>query len=276
VPSNPASQAGSSARGKLGGAPPAAAGGGGLGAPPCAPLSVRDVLVGFRDRREEAAFRLAKAQRLESWDSWLEGMITLSLAMGVPAVCYVARNSGNAHGSLFVRCAAVWWMWIFLPGVIHRAARPWYLAHRCWVWGVCLLLTGLSAAATGEVMVPRASYVALQGVLLSRASPLAVMEFVIRPAMLRLTVPQQLLASIGGALATYYVSHGPADGPYTATSCLAMGAASLVFAILVDTRARRSWLLERQAAVRGAAAGPGPAASAACHGGKAASALAGR
>lgn len=234
---------------------------------PASSLRTRDVLLGFADSREEVAFQISKAQQLERRDVWTASMIATSVLIGAPAAFVAVLGAGDSHGKPFLACAALWWMWVMLPGALHYVARPFYVSHRGLVWGACLLLSGLSAAVTGEVVVPRASYIALQKALIARVSPLAVVEFVIRPALLRLSVGHQLLASIGGALATFYVSQGPSDGPFSLAACLAMGAGALVMAALLDARARRTWLLAQRTAalaLPAAGAGPGPAAGASC------------
>jgi hypothetical protein len=216
------------------------------GGAPCARLRLRDVLLGFSDARVEAAFQLAKARRLEQADRWTERMVVMMAVMGVLAACQVALLPGVQHAQLFAVCSVSWWAWALLPAAARCAARPLYLPHRGWLWGVAQLLSGCHSVVMAEIVLA-GGVAELNAVFLGRRrSPFAVLEFVVRPALLRLSAPQQLLASVGSAINTYYVSHGPADGPYTPAACLAMGGGAVALAALMDARARRAWLVKVQ------------------------------
>jgi hypothetical protein len=219
------------------------------------------VLLGFSDAREEAAFQLAKARRLERWDAWTEGKVVMTAVMAALAACYVVFALNIDNSMVFLACSLTFWVWVLIPAAVHRAARQSYLSHRGWLWGGGLLLSGCHSMVTGELVLGLSSVMRLNAAFISRAAPFAVMEFVVRPALLRLSAPQQLLASVGSALNTYYVSHGPADGPYTPAACLAMGGGAVALAALMDARARRAWLLAQVAPGPAAAAGPGLAAA---------------
>jgi len=150
---------------------------------------------------------------------------------------------------------------VLYPIAVHRAARPVYRARRGWLWSVTLLLAGIAGATTRKFL-SGAVFDPLSALIFKRAFLVAFMEFVFRPGLLRLSVHHQVLASIGCALTTQMASHGPADGPYSLAACLAMGAANVVWAGLVDARARRTWrMLVQQASVAAAVAGPGPGAA---------------
>jgi hypothetical protein len=225
-------------------------------------LRVTDVLLGFRDACEEAAFQLNKAMQLETTDVWTLGMIFTTSVMGLVAAAF-ALGLDSYCSWVFMGCSSCWLAVVMVPAAVLRASRPFYLAHRGWLWGITLLFAVSSPVITNELLLTRAQAAALNVVVLARAGAFAAMEFVIRPALLRLSAPHQALASVGSAFNTYYVSNGPPDGPFTLAACLAMGGGAVVLAALLDARARLRWLLVQQRAEQVPAAGASHAAKSA-------------
>jgi hypothetical protein len=219
------------------------------------------VLLGFSDAREEAAFQLAKARRLEESDYWSEAFFTMAGLMALPVASYELLRIGDAAALIFLGSIYVYWALVLYPIAVHRAARPVYRARRGWLWSVTLLLAGIATTVTRELLLLAVVFDSMSALIFKHASLVGFVEFVVRPALLRLSVPQQAVASIGCALTVQVISCGPADGPYSLAACLAMGAAGVVWAGMVDARARRTWrVLVQQASVAAAVAGPGPGA----------------
>jgi len=219
---------------------------------------VREVVLGFADAREEAAYQLSKARRLEAGDYWTEAMLTGTAVMGVVVASHVLLGVGPS-ARVFLCCVSTWWLLVLFPAAVHRvpAARAFYLSHRGWLWAVGLLVAGCSGVFTRFVLLTGPVYDPLNAALVSRALPFALMEFLVRPMVLRLSVPHQVLGSVGGALSTWVASFGPGDGPYTLAACLAMGAGAVAWAGVMDAPARRSWLVAQQAGKPAAAGAAG-------------------
>ena len=214
------------------------------------------MLLGFSDAREEAAFQLAKARRLELADRWTSATTAMSALMGLLATRAHVRASDAEHACTFLMCTAAWWLMKLMPAAVLAAARPLYMRHRGCVWGASIGVAGVSGGGMICALLGD-SYYALSRSLIARALPLAVLEFVVHPALLRLSPAEQLLASFGSGVSVFYASRGPADGPYSAATCLALGALAVGIAAVLDASARRGWL----AAQAGAAAASGPAAA---------------
>jgi hypothetical protein len=231
------------------------------GAAPARRLRLRDVVLGFSDARE-AAYQVAKARRLEEGDYWSEALFVMTGGMGLLKGTHELLRMGDPSALVFLCKIWLWVLLIVFPAAVHRAARPVYLARRDWLWAASQLLAGCVGVVTREGLLDCTSNDRMNAAILNYAFLFAIMEIVVRPAMLRLSVPQQAVASIGAALSTYLASFGPPDGPYSLAACFAAGAAGVAWAGWVDARARRSWLLlVQQASVAAAVAGPGPSAA---------------
>jgi len=222
-------------------------------------LRAMDVLMGFGDGQQEAAFEVSKAIRMEQADAWTTAATLVCAAMGFIKLWAGVSASQDERAWVFLACTVVWWVWVIVvPAAVWAAARTTYLRRRGWIWGTSLLLAGVSGAAIIQALLgDRAA--ALSRAMISRCTPMAVIEFVARPALLRLSVRQQVLASLGSALSMFYASQGPADGPYSAATCLALACCAVAIAAALDASARRSWLAgegHAPAAAAPAAAGP--------------------
>jgi hypothetical protein len=232
----------------------------------CMGVSVRDLLLGFGNGQEEAAFQLHKAVHLQQQDCWTAGLVVLSAAIGMLGVARSVSASNDPHAGTFFVCSCIWFVWLLLPVAVFSAARGVYLTHRGWLWGASMLLCGLNTTLTAEVMMARHAYVSLQAGLITRASAFVVMAFGVRPALMRLSFLHQLPASVGCALTTFYVSTGPVVGGYSPATCLALGAAAACVAALMELPDRRVWRARQAAALAAsaaaAAAGSGAAAAA--------------
>jgi hypothetical protein len=223
------------------------------------------VLLGFSSRFDEAAFQLSKARHLQQQDGAAALLVACFTCCPLLVMwrCVPQLARADVPLGLCAPVALAWCACHVLPAVAYFGARRWYLGRRDWVWAASTALCGLHGLITWEVVMADSMGARMNAVLISRAYALAAMEFLVRPAFLRLSCPQQLLASLGSMLSLYHASQGPADGPYSLPACLVMAGVPLVNAYLADSAARRRWLAARALPAAGGACGAGEGSSSA-------------
>jgi len=222
--------------------PPAAAGVAGAAPGRRRRLRLRDVLLGFSDGREEAAFQLSKARELVQSDVWTAGIVASSGAMLLVAVAGLVLRSDDERAWQYWVICAVYWMLVSLPAAVLWAARSVYLSHRGWVRSVSILLGGVHApvsyALLGEL------FFTMNQALIVRPAAVMALEFAVFPALLRVSPRHQVLASVGCALPAYYAQCiGPSGEPVSIATCLALSLGTgVLIAAGLELPARRRWL----------------------------------
>jgi hypothetical protein len=233
----------------------------------CPSLSTRDLLLGFPSARNEAAFQHSKALSLQQQDAWTAGIMFVTTAAPLAVMFRLAQTGYHPLAVTFFATACVWAVFNLMPGAVMVAARRRYLASRGWLWAASSLLSALLTCFVNHWLLPGGVVARLQSQVVTRASAWALLEFVVRPIVLRLSFTQQLLASLASAVIQFHMSQGASDGPHGVGVCLALAALATAISCISDRAARLAWLgaggAKAAAAAAAAAAGAGAANGAA-------------
>ena len=248
-------------------APPTAAAAAVAASGACPSLSTRDLLLGFASARNEAAFQHSKALSLQQQDAWTAGIMFVTTAAPLAVMFRLAQTGYHPLAVTFFATACVWAVFNLMPGAVMVAARRRYLASRGWLWAASSLLSALLTCFVNHWLLPGGVVARLQSQVVTRASAWALLEFVVRPIVLRLSFTQQLLASLASAVIQFHMSQGASDGPHGVGVCLALAALATAISCISDRAARLAWLgaggAKAAAAAAAAAAGAGAANGAA-------------